>query len=477
MSAAASWLRSFASAVASAPGRDAIVTDSRRITYRRLAETSGGLQRRLGTLGHGTVVIRVDEAVDRAVAVVACIAAGRPHVLIDPARDLAGAREIASGVSADVVVGPMPVDGIPWHVDPRDLSTSELEPVQASDDAPFAFVSTSGSVGDPKWVTLTLGLLRVSRKDCPTSVRTGDRAFRAFNHSGNSLNVLLDALSSGASFLSADPLRIAHASLITMLAEERATLVRMNPSLLRLVAMQAVRSGASLPDVRAIGGGGERLLWSDVEVLRALLREDGVVHHGYASTETRGVTRRLILRGEELGQGPVPAGYPLPGRQVWIDTGDGRPAPSGVVGHVMIEGAFGTIGPEFEPLTDGRSRFRSGDLGELTSTGELILRGRSDRVVKISAVRVDAAVVEDLLLGVDGVVDACVVPTDVSVGQRLIAHVVVVAGGSPSVDSLRKAVSERLVGAAVPARFVVRTEPFPRLPSGKTDVRSLLEEA
>ena len=462
---------------------DAVVTDRRRVSYEELASQAGGIQRWLGSLegaAAGPVAILVSDPIDRAAAVLGVAAAGRPHVLLDPQRSPEALRASVDRIGVDVAIGDGELEQFGAHLHPDDVRPRPLEPVPVTIDDPFAYVSTSGSTGDPKYVLLTHAVLCARTHPDDLAIGEGDRAFRAFNHSGNSLNILIDALRVGATYLSVDPLRVSASGLLEFLVAERASVVRMSPSLMRLVLRPRARGDLTLATARVVGGGGEPMLWSDVAALRGLA-PSATVTHGYASTETRGVTQKVIGPADPILDGAVPAGRPRQGRRVWIDAGDGRRAGPGTVGTIVVEGRFGTIGPSFEQLEGGDLRFRTGDLGELTADGELIHRGRTDRVMKVGAVRIDLRTVEDVLRRAPGVIDVRVMAAAVDgappgTDDRLVAHVVVEPDDGPDVTVLRDLARAHLTSAAVPARFVLRDQPLPLLPSGKTDERSLKEQ-
>jgi len=472
-----SWLESFLQNVTRQPVRDAVVTDRRRVSFEELERVAGGLQRSLLRVAPSSpvVAITVTDPIERVAAVLAVAAAGKAHVLLDPALGESALEGAANRCGASSIIGYTEHPGIGPTVAPSEISPASLEPVMLSVEAPFAYVSTSGSTGDPKFVMLDHRAAGSRLAGEPSEYVEGDRAFRSFNFSGNSVNATIDCLRSGSTLLTVDPRALAPARILDFLSEEHATIVRLNPSLSRLVLLGASKRSIRLNHVRQIGGGGEAMLWSDIEQLRSIIPVTAVVVHGYASTETRSVTRKFVTSSDQLGEGAVPAGHARPGRRVWIDGGGGSPAAPGVVGTIVIEGIFGTTGPAFERLPDGWLRYRSGDLGELTDDGELLHRGRSDRVVKVGAMRVDLSTVEDVLRRVPRVSDACAVPVATQGSDpRIIAHVVVETGASVDVSELRRFAAERLTSAAVPARFDIRDTPIPLLPSGKKDIRGLI---
>jgi len=473
------WLASFLQNVTKQPIRDAVVTDRRRVTFAELERLAGGLQRSLLRIAPSSsvVAITVTDPIERVVAVLAVAAAGKAHVVLDPALGGSALEGAASRCGASSIIGCAENSEVGPTILPADISPASLEPVVLPVEAPFAYVSTSGSTGDPKFVMLDHRATGSHLPGEPPDSEDEDRTFSRFNFSGNTVNSTIDCLRSGTTLLTVDPRAIPPSQLLDFLSEERATVVRMSPSLSRLILRTKLTRTSTLRRVRQIKGGGEAMLWSDVADLRSIVPDTAVILHGYASTETRGVTQKIITSSDPLGEGAVPAGFARLGRRVWIDAGDGLPADPGVVGTIVIEGIFGTRGPTFEGLPDGWLRFRSGDLGELTENGELLHRGRSDRAIKVGAMRVDLDAIEDALRQAPGVMDVCAVPIATrGCDPRIIAHIVPGEGCEVEVQQLRRFAAARLTSAAVPVRFEVRNTPIPLLPSGKKDVRRLIAQ-
>jgi acyl-CoA synthetase (AMP-forming)/AMP-acid ligase II len=147
-----------------------------------------------------------------------------------------------------------------------------------------------------------------------------------------------------------------------------------------------------------------------------------------------------------------------------------------VKGYSRFEGDFHRAAEGMERRDDGWTRFPTGDVGCIDAAGDLVLRGRSDRMVKIGGVRVEPALVEEAIRGVPGVVDVAVIPVLVAVGElRLAALTVTTTPPVVTVEQIRAAVHRTVSAAAVPVRVVLTSTPLPLLQSGKSDLRRLTE--
>jgi O-succinylbenzoic acid--CoA ligase len=164
---------------------------------------------------------------------------------------------------------------------------------------------------------------------------------------------------------------------------------------------------------------------------------------------------------------------------------EAEPATIGValpgVGLRSVDGVVEISGPTLfsgyagDPTSDpGGGWFRTGDRGEVTDEGELILRGRASDVIITGGENVDPVEVEAALEALPGIREACVfgVP-DETFGETI--SVVFVPHGAPSKpEDLLTALQDRLARYKLPRRWLAAAE-LPRLPSGKLDRRSVRE--
>jgi acyl-coenzyme A synthetase/AMP-(fatty) acid ligase len=179
------------------------------------------------------------------------------------------------------------------------------------------------------------------------------------------------------------------------------------------------------------------------EVSRAFAGKFGVRVHGfYGTSETGGIafdrTGRATLAGRSVG------------------------TPIANVGIAFGPGGRFTVS---SPAVLGRGRFSPADRGRLNGNGELVLLGRTDRVVKIGGRRVDLAEIESALRAVPGVRDAFAHLTS---GARLTAAVSADAGAA----DIRAHLRARLAAWKVPSRIIALPQ-FPATARGKTDTRKL----
>lgn len=215
-------------------------------------------------------------------------------------------------------------------------------------------------------------------------------------------------------------------------------------------AEQSLTAAAKLRSLDAILVGGQRL--PEPSLRRAADLGLAVVR-SYGATETSG--------------GCVYDGVPL--GTVTVRTREGQVE---VSGPVLAEGYLddpAATAAAFSTDESGRW-YRTRDAG--TFDGVLHVTGRVDDVLISGGVKVSLAAVESVLRAEPGLTEAVVISVpDVQWGE---VPIVVVAGSSspPTLEQLRRLLTERLGPAAAPARLVC-LEHLPTLLSGKPDRRAI----
>lgn len=199
------------------------------------------------------------------------------------------------------------------------------------------------------------------------------------------------------------------------------------------------------------------------------------IHTMYGLTECKRVS---IMPADGDIARPDSCGLPLPGTQVLVVDGRGRPVPPGAVGEFVVRGPHVMSGywrqPEatasrFMPDDETCRRLRTGDYGWVDDDGYLYFAGRHDDIYKSAGFRVSAVEVEAAARRVVGVTAAAlIVPTSAHPEPLL-----VVTSTLPAASVLAAMRSE-LEDPKIPARCLV----VPRLPlsaNHKIDKKALAD--
>ena len=171
------------------------------------------------------------------------------------------------------------------------------------------------------------------------------------------------------------------------------------------------------------------------------------LHVTYGSTEMGSQITTTSDPGVE--DGAALSGTPLPHRQVKISAD----------GEILVRGKTLCLGylddGAILPCTDAQGWFHTGDMGSLTTEGELAVMGRRDSMFISGGENIYPEEVEAALLDLPGVIAAGIVPVpDAAYGARPVAVVAWHGGRTLDEPAIREALRERLPGFKIPDRVL-----------------------
>jgi acyl-CoA synthetase (AMP-forming)/AMP-acid ligase II len=234
--------------------------------------------------------------------------------------------------------------------------------------------------------------------------------------------------------------------------------------LARIVEELEGQSVADLPHLRALAYGGGKMPQSVIEKAMKLFPETSFTN-AYGLTET---SSTISLLGPEdhraaiaspddaVRKRIVSVGQPLPSIEVSIrDVDTEKEVAAGERGMIFVRGD--QVSGEYRgkgSLLDADGWFNTRDGGYLDAEGYLFLEGRMDDVIVRGGENMSPGEIEDVLLGHEGVIDACVIGVpDEQWGEAVAAVVVARKGSTPSVAELQQWVKERLRSSRTPERI------------------------
>lgn len=476
----------FRAAVATHPGRPALVGEADPLSYARLADQVDRTAQRLRALTPDGAVVAVMAAHSPATvsAMLAVWAAGRSYCPVDPAFPTARRAAMLAAAGCSAVLDPRddtltPLDGEPGE-------PASARPVAHHPRGPgLAYtLFTSGSTGAPKPVLTPRHAISAAVHSLRAlfEVDPDDRVLQFASLNWDTcLEEILPALTSGAALvLHSDAHRGSFPRFLRLVTRERITVLDLPTAFWHELVTYLVESGEALPEtVRLVVIGGEpaspaRLAdWAGQQTGHARLLNT------YGSTETTLITHAVDLHGPHVSA-------PVPGGRVPI----GRALPHvteriGDDGELWIGGPALACGYRGLPaatadrfvVLEGERFFRTGDRVRRAADGVLVPLGRLDGEIKVRGVRVDPAEVEAHIAA-----HPCVRAVAVT-GEQAADHTVlaayVVARTSASTVGLAAIIRDHL-RRHLPAHLVpshIRVVPdLVYTPSGKVD-RHRIKEA
>ena len=259
------------------------------------------------------------------------------------------------------------------------------------------------------------------------------------------------------------------------------TVTNLVPTMWHALVRHPATPRRAYPSLRLLLSGGAAIAPDVVRRVRALFGAEYAQTYGLTETSPYLTISRLTPDEARRPEDEVlalltRAGRPMPGVDVAVVDGDGRPvAPDGVaVGEVLARGPTVTPGYLRNPDADAAAFrdgwFRTGDLARVHPDGRIDLADRTGDVVNSGGEKVFTTDVERALSGAPGVAEVLVVGTPDPHWGQVVTAVVVPEGAGPTLDGLKAHARATLADFKLPRRLVL-VDALPRTASGKLSKR------
>jgi amino acid adenylation domain-containing protein len=344
-----------------------------------------------------------------------------------------------------------------------DDAPSPLPPPHAEEDLAY-ILFTSGSTGQPKGVMLShanaLSFLDWSLHALGPWADDDRFASHSPIHFDLSIFDVFASCCRAATLvligeeLGKDPCRLG-----TFLAERRITVWYSAPSVLALLAEHGRLQRPCLQAPRLVLFAGEVFPIASLRRLRDAWHA-ARMWNLYGPTETNVCTAypipRSIPQDRDL---PYPIGSVCTPLRAKVQGSDGRDAPPGEIGELLIAGPGVMRGYFSQPElteraflrdTDGTCWYRTGDLVRDDGTGCFQFHGRRDRMVKKRGHRIELGEIESALYRHGGVDRVGVVARTASDGISITAFVALKRGHKKSIIAMKRHCAQYLPHAMIP---------------------------
>ncbi|MHA7290677.1 AMP-binding protein [Arthrobacter sp. MDT3-24] len=461
----------------SRPMAPALIEANAEVTYGQLAflaEEQRDVLETAGLNGPAPIAILAHKCGETIAAVLECLRAGRPFLLLSP---------LLPAASRTALVADAGCAGI---LHPAERRLEALPQAAASPGIPGDtgfLLTTSGSTGKPKIVVMGHGGVDNFTEWASDAfgIRAGSRvlSLAPMNFDLSLLDIWATLASGGCVVLVPAAKAVDGGYVLAQVVEHGVEVVQGVPMFFQLLADAAPAGSAALgagSRVRHVIFTGDDTPHRTLEGIRNLF-PSATIHNVYGCTETND-SLLFTLPPEQPLPERLLSGSPVAGAEaVLVDAEDREIAGPGV-GELLVSTPFVATGYLDQDLTSrkfvqhparpGVTAFRSGDLFRRDADGVLTLLGRTDHQVKVRGVAVNTAEVERILALHQGVTTAAVVTeADPIGGRRLLAVVERAAGSSVTALDLRTHCAAHLPRTAIPALLRVTDTALPLTTTGK----------
>ncbi|MFK7730997.1 MAG: amino acid adenylation domain-containing protein [Pseudomonadales bacterium] len=353
--------------------------------------------------------------------------------------------------------------------------------IRGSDLAYVIF--TSGSTGNPKGVQVPhSAVVNFLQSMAETPGLDADDVLLAITTLSFDISVLelfLPLVVGGTTVLANATDASEGTRLSQLMSEHSVTVMQATPGTWRLLLASGWEGDHSL---KALCGG--EAFPADLKT--PLLQRVSALWNMYGPTET---TIWSTCGELTVDQAKITVGKPIANTQCYVLDDEGRPCAPGVAGELNI-GGLGVSNGYFEqadltakafvhdPFSPTHAiMYRTGDLAQWTSDGQIEVKGRIDSQVKIRGFRIELGEIETHMNGLE-VVHQCVatVREDRPGDQRLVAYVVFKDGAELSVVEMRKHLRKFLPAYMIP-QHLIPIDSIPTTLNGKINRDSLPKPA
>ncbi|CAJ2513372.1 Uu.00g014910.m01.CDS01 [Anthostomella pinea] len=327
---------------------------------------------------------------------------------------------------------------------PAATTTTTTTESHARADTPAAVLFTSGSTGRPKGVVLTHSAFKNTIEGLTTQYKVGaERVLQqsAFTFDFSLDQILCGLVNGGSVYVVTKECRGDPMAIAKVIESEKITYTRATPSEYASWIGYGAADLMGASEWRFAWGGGELMPRSLRQSIEGLGLEGLKLYNSYGPAESITCTKTEIPYGPEFDEDDIP-----------------------FIGNAYAPPALAS--------SEGRTVYRTGDVGRLRDDGALLFHGRiaGDTQVKIRGMRVELEDVENTILkAAEGALHGAVVSVR---GELLVAHVQFAPGQYTEGEQNAFLRSLRFIFALpvwmIPAIFVALAQ-IPVNPHGKAD--------
>lgn len=497
------------------PQKAGLIFKDATFTYAELENTSNSIARFLiekGVMRGDRIIIFMDNCPEAIIALFGILKAGCAFVILDNTLKAPKLHHIIEDAGAKIIFTQSnkvtivyealttPAAGYTVVCVGNDTSASVLKTLQWYDiletsadtislpriiDVDLAaLIYTSGSTGEPKGIICTHYNIISAARSIIQYIGNNENDIilnvlpLSFDY--GLYQVIMSVMFGGTIILEKTFLYIE--KVLQLLSSRRITGFPIVPTILSLLLRHRSFSNFRLDSLRYITNTGAALPEKHIRRLRTLFPHISVFSM-FGLTECK---RICYLPPEKIDRFPLSVGNPMPNCDIQIVDKNGEQVPPGKTGQLIVRGSNVMQGywndPEKTESTFHSGKYPAerylytGDFFKADRNGHLYFIGRKDNMIKSRGERVSTKEIEDVLLTIQEITDAVVLPEpDEILGNSISVCIVTTQDSTLTAHQVLKECSKVLEKNKIPQK-VYFLDNLPRLINGKIDVRRLKKE-
>ena len=390
-------------------GHQAFVINNITYTYRQLSETVYKVSTLINNREDKIIGIIAEDRLETYASILAVLISGKTYVILHPAYPRHRNRKIAELADIHLILYTKDIRVLNLDTEHIDfICTSELQEVVPSSSGIHSeknenayIIFTSGSTGEPKGVPISRNNLNAfynAYSHLDWQLDENDRMLQMFELTFDvSIVSFLFPLTIGAC--------VKYINVIEILEKYNLTFAAVAPSLLQLLLPYF--SEIQLPELKYLIVTAEA---SDVELLsafRACAPNASFVNlYGPTEGTIYCTAYQIPTTSCKHHNGMIAIGKPFEGVDALIMDNNGIPVATGETGELWISGRQVMNGYWNAPEktkecliegTDGRTYYKTGDLCQIDTDGDIIYCGRKDSQIKLQGFRIELSEIEHVV--------------------------------------------------------------------------------
>lgn len=501
------------------PDKTALICAGESISYQALNQQSDALAQTLLEMGlkpQDRVIIFLDNCIETVISLYGILKAGGIFVPLNTSLKADKLAYILDNAQADILIthtskarivlqaiantqnkpksiwiSPSPVlpqaiitatPSMDWKEVIQTPSSIRPCPQITSDDL-AALIYTSGSTGEPKAIMQPHGKMTAVCKSIISYLgnRPDDVILNVLALSfGYGLYQVLMSVMFGGTVVLEKSFVYLH-DVLSKIAAYKVTAFPLVPTVAAMLLNLNNVSAYDFSSLRYITSAGAALPAEHTRRMRSIWPHIKIIPmHGLTEC-----VRTCYLPYEQIDKRPDSVGIPIPGCRLTIVDEQGNELSNGQVGELIVSGINVMEGywkdPEltakvFRKGSDGQVWLYSGDLFKRDSEGYLYFVARKDDMIKTRGERVSPKEVENVLLRIDGIVEAAVVGIpDPILGQVPKAFLVKNKDSHLTEADVMLYATQNMENFMVP-KYVEFLPELPRTQNGKIDKKTLKQQ-
>lgn len=477
------------------PDAIAVSSQNHHLTFSQLNSEANKLARALKALGVGpekVVGLFFEPSAEMMISILAVLKAGGAYlpILTSTPNDRASLMLEEAGTKIllhSKVCSPTINGGWQTHA-LEDIETdtfSSLNPNWENPSDSLAYVIyTSGSTGNPKGVGVTRSNLAAyldSRFLFYAEKVSGLLLLQPYGFDIATGNIFWTLGQGGTIFLEPNALAGDANALLRRISETQVSHLVLLPLLYK--PLLDIASSNDFAAVKHVTLGGESLL-SDLAQEHYRKFTGTLLTNEYGPTETTIMCTAFTVPSTQKVE-PIPIGKPVDNAFIYLlDSALELSLPQ-LGGEMYIGGSQVSRGYLNQPAltaekfvpnpfsrTQGERLYRSGDFARYQRNGEIVFNGREDKQVKIRGFRIELSEIENALVQLPTVKDACVIVTGQEKAARIYAYIVPQNQGNINTQEIIHDLQQILPDYMLPAG-IHAIDAIPFTVNGKLDLESL----